>query len=136
MEWLSDRTGILEGSELPVGGISVAAAHNMLNDREYGSFSLLSTMEPNELITVSERGDVLRNFRVFANEILSPDDMEKKAAIVGSEENTLVLIARSLSRNFFRLKQRVLMREFYCSFSKPIRSIPIISRYLNSSPLS
>ena len=104
MEWLSDRTGILEGSELPVGGISVAAAHNRLNDREYGFFSLLSTMEPNELITVSERGDVLRNFRVFANEILSPDDMEKKAAIVGSEENTLVLIARSLSRNFFPAK--------------------------------
>ena len=31
-------------------------------------------------------------FRVFANELLAPDDMEKIAEIAGNEENTLVLI--------------------------------------------
>ena len=92
VEWLGDRCGVLEGSGLPGEGLSVVAAHNTLNDREYGPFALLGTLELNELIAVSGKENDLMTFRVFANELLAPDDMEKIAAIAGNEENTLVLI--------------------------------------------
>ena len=92
VEWLDDRGGVLEGSALPGEGFSVVAAHNTLNDTEYGPFALLGTLELNELIAVSGIGSDLRTFRVFANELLSPDDMEKLASIAEREENTLVLI--------------------------------------------
>ena len=92
MEWLGDRSGVLEGTGLPGEGLSIVAAHNTLNDREYGPFALLGTLELNELIAVTGRGNDLMTFRVFANELLVPDDMEKIASIAGNEENTLVLI--------------------------------------------
>ena len=92
VEWLDDRAGVLEGSALPGEGFSIVAAHNTLNDTEYGPFALLGTLELNELIAVSGMADGLRIFRIFANELLAPDDMEKMASIAGSEENTLVLI--------------------------------------------
>ena len=92
VEWLGDRTGILEGSALPGEGLCAAAAHNTLNDEEFGPFALLGTLELNSLIAVSGRDSGLRTFRVFANELLAPDDMEKAAAIAEREENTLVLI--------------------------------------------
>ena len=59
---------------------------------EFGPFALLGTLELNSLIAVSGRDSGLRTFRVFANELLAPDDMEKAAAIAEREENTLVLI--------------------------------------------
>ncbi len=92
VEWLHDRTGVLEGSPLPGEGYSVLAAHNTLNDTEYGPFALLSTMEINDLITVNEEDGSMKLFRVYANELLDPDDMAKLAAIAEQEENSLVLI--------------------------------------------
>ena len=92
VEWLGERSGVLEGSGLPGEGLSIVAAHNTLNDRVYGPFALLGTLELNELIAVSGKGNDLMTFRVFANELLAPDDMEKIASIAGNEENTLVLI--------------------------------------------
>ena len=92
VEWLDDRGGVLEGSALPGEGFSVVAAHNTLNDMEYGPFALLGTLELNELIAVSGIGSGLRTFRVFANELLAPDDIDKMASIAEREENSLVLI--------------------------------------------
>ena len=92
VEWLDDRGGVLEGSALPGEGFSVVAAHNTLNDTEYGPFALLGTLELNELIAVSGIGSDLRTFRVFANELRAPDDIDKMASIAEREENSLVLI--------------------------------------------
>lgn len=92
VEWLDNRIGVLEGTGLPGEGLSVVAAHNTLNDRQYGPFALLGTLELNELIAVSGNENDLMTFRVFANELLAPDDLEKIASVAGNEENTLVLI--------------------------------------------
>ena len=95
VEWLGDRGGILEGSAMPGEGYSFIAAHNTLNDTEYGPFAMLGTLEVNDLITISGNGKSnknLKTFRVFENTILTPGDMKALEKVAGSEEKTLVLI--------------------------------------------
>ena len=53
------------------------AAHNSLSEKETGPFALLSLLETNDLIAVSGKQNSLKLFRVYANELLAPDDMEK-----------------------------------------------------------
>lgn len=92
VEWLGDRAGVLEGSALPGKGISLVAAHNTLNDTEFGPFALLNSLEVNDLVTVSGEHGSVQTFRVYANELLGTDDMRKVAAIAGQEANSLVLV--------------------------------------------
>ncbi len=92
VEWLSGWAGILDGTALPGEGLSVIAAHNTLNDTEYGPFALLETLETDDLVTIADEEGSLKLFRVYANELLAPDDMETLAAIAGQEENVLVLV--------------------------------------------
>ncbi len=92
VKWLGEKAGLLEGSALPGQGISVIAAHNTLNNTEYGPFALLSTMGRGDMITVRNKNNELLIYRVYANELLEPDDMQKLAAIAGQEENALVLV--------------------------------------------
>ncbi len=92
VEWLGGQSGILEGSALPGQGFSMVAAHNSLNDMETGPFALLRNLEPNDVIAVSGKRNDLKVFRVFANELLAPDDMDTVAAIAAREADTLVLV--------------------------------------------
>ena len=46
IEWLGDCGGILEGSALPGEGYSFIAAHNTLNDTEFGPFAMISSTLP------------------------------------------------------------------------------------------
>ncbi len=92
VQHLGERAGVMEGFSLPGQGCSLIAAHNTLSDAEYGPFALLSTLETNDLITVNGENGLMQTFRVYANELLVPDDFEKLAAIAGQEENSLVLI--------------------------------------------
>ena len=92
VEWLKDRGGILEGSALPGRGITVVAAHNTLNNTEYGPFALLSTMQDGDMITVTDKKNDLLIYRVYANELLEPNDIQKLASIAGQEENAMVLV--------------------------------------------
>ncbi|MBQ6342265.1 MAG: sortase [Anaerolineaceae bacterium] len=94
VDWLGADAGVLAGSALPGEGLSVIAAHNTLNTTSYGPFALLSSLDMNDLIAVSsEDNNNLMFFRVYANELLLPDEMEKLAAIAGQEEDALVLVA-------------------------------------------
>ena len=80
---------------MPGEGYSFIAAHNTLNDTEYGPFAMLGTLEVNDLITISGNGKSnknLKTFRVFENTILTPGDMKALEKVAGSEEKTLVLI--------------------------------------------
>lgn len=92
VDWLGADAGILAGSALPGDGLSVIAAHNTLNTSSYGPFALLSSLDMNDLIAVSSEDNSLKHFRVYANELLLPDDMERLAAIAGQEEDALVLV--------------------------------------------
>ena len=88
--WLGADAGILEGSALPGEGLSVIAGHNTLNDTDYGPFALLSTLEVNDTVMVREESGALKLFRVYANELLEPDDMERLSALAG--DDALVLL--------------------------------------------
>ena len=92
VEWLADRAGLLSGTALPGDGYSIVAAHNTLNAEEYGPFALLSTLENNDTIFVNAPDSSLKLFRVYANELMAPNDMEKLASIAEQEMNTLVLV--------------------------------------------
>ena len=73
-EWLDDRAGVMEGSSLPGEGISLIAGHNTLNDTEYGPFARLYDLEADDSIFVrNDDGELLR-YRVYANELVAPDD--------------------------------------------------------------
>ena len=88
--WLGANAGILEGSALPGEGLSIIAAHNTLNDTQYGPFVLLAAMEPGDRIfTASEEGELL-SFAVYANELLEPDGLAAIESLAG--EGSLVLV--------------------------------------------
>ena len=92
VEWLDARAGLLSGTALPGEGYSIVAAHNTLNAEEYGPFALLSTLMDNDRIFVNNPDGSLRLFRVYANELMAPNDMEKLASVAEQEMNTLVLV--------------------------------------------
>lgn len=92
VEWLGNRAGLLEGSALPGEEYSFIAAHNTLNSEEYGPFALLSTMAPNDLITVNNEDSTMKLFRVYANELIGADDVQKLEKIAEQEADSLVLI--------------------------------------------
>ena len=89
---LGNYAGLLEGSAVPGEGPAVIAAHNTLNDSEYGLFALLGALEINDLIMVNAEDGSVKLFRVYANELFEPDDMAGLTAVAGTAENTLVLI--------------------------------------------
>ena len=90
--WLGNRAGLLEGSALPGEGYSFIAAHNTLNSEEYGPFALLSTMTPNDLITVNSADGPMKLFRVYANELIDENDVQKLTKVAEQEADSLVLI--------------------------------------------
>ena len=92
VEWLGNRAGVLEGSAMPGEGYSFIAAHNTLNSEEYGPFALLSTMEPNDLITVNSEDGTMKLFRVYANELINANDVQKLEKTAEQEADSLVLI--------------------------------------------
>lgn len=92
VEWLADRAGLLSGTALPGDGYSIVAAHNTLNAEEVGPFVLLSTLQDNDTIFVNAPDGSMKLFRVYANELLAPNDMETLASIAEQESNTLVLV--------------------------------------------
>ena len=92
VEWLENRAGLLGGSALPGEGLSIVAAHNTLGTEKAGPFLLLNTLERNDTVLVSGSDGSVQIFRVFANELLKPGDMEKLASVAGEGKNTLVLV--------------------------------------------
>ena len=89
LDW---QAGLLEGSSIPGEGYTVIAAHSTLSEDEYGPFALLGTMNVNDMIAVNVEKKGLLVYRVYANELLRPDDISALASIAGQGKNTLVLV--------------------------------------------
>ena len=92
VEWLGDRAGLLSGSAIPGEGYSMIAAHNHLNNEEFGPFALLFSLEENDRMFVNTAEDGLQIYRDYANELLEPDDLQKMASIAQREEKTMILV--------------------------------------------
>ena len=92
VEWLGDKAGLLSGTYLPGEGTTILAGHNTLNTTEWGPFAMLATLDVNDAIFVTDANNEMKSFRVYANELLGPNDMEKLASIAETFENSLVLV--------------------------------------------
>ena len=92
VEWLGDRAGIMEGSALPGAGYSLIAAHNTLNDTEYGPFALLSQLEETDRIFVRTEQNEILLFQVYANKLIDPSDFETVMSVSEKEPDSLILI--------------------------------------------
>lgn len=92
IEWLGDKAGLLSGSYLPGEGTTIVAGHNTLNNTEYGPFAMLATLEKNDVVFVNQASNNMTTYRVYANELLAPNDMEKLISIAEQFENSLVLV--------------------------------------------
>ena len=91
-EWLGEKGGVLEGYALPGEGYSVIAAHNTLDNTSYGPFARLSEMAENDMIFVKQANGSLLRFRVYANELILPDDFESLKQTAEREMDSLVLV--------------------------------------------
>ena len=91
VEWLGDRAGVLEGSFAPGEGYSLIAAHNTLNDTEYGPFASLAQLQVNDLIFVSSRGKLMK-YGVYANKLTEPDGFGTISAIASKEPGSIILL--------------------------------------------
>lgn len=92
VDWLGADAGILAGSAVPGEGISVIAAHNTLNDTQYGPFALLASMEPGDRIFVRTAEGELLSYAVYANEKIAAANLESLEHIAGMYENSLTLV--------------------------------------------
>ena len=92
VDWLDEKAGVLEGSELPGEGYSIIAAHNTLNDTDYGPFARLFEMESNDMIYVRKPDNSLLRFRVYANELILPNDFDTLKLIAEKEADSLILV--------------------------------------------
>lgn len=86
VEWLGGDAGLLDNGVLPGEGTAVIAAHNHINDMSAGPFLFISTLENNDRIFVTDDDGLMLMYRVYANELVTPDaaDVVYDRAIPGS----------------------------------------------------
>ncbi len=90
--WLGESAGLLEGSDPSGKGMMILAAHNHLNNTETGPFAMLKFLEKGDRIFISDSGNNLSVYEVYANEKAAETDIGAPARIAGPFENALVLI--------------------------------------------
>ncbi len=90
VQWLGEKSGLLEGSNLPGEGLSVVAAHNHVNSGMAGPFAMLNSMVENDRIFVRKPGGALIQYAVSQNLLLKPEEFSALEKVV--TDNSLVLI--------------------------------------------
>ena len=90
--WLGESAGMLEGSDPSGKGMMILAAHNHLSNTETGPFALLKFLEKGDRIFISDSGNNLSIYEVYANEKAAETDIGAPARIAGPFETALVLI--------------------------------------------
>ncbi len=91
-EWIGSNAGILEGSSLPGDGYSIIAAHNTLNNTEYGPFARLFELKENDMIFVRTAQNELLRFKVYDNKLIDPDDFEVLRTTSEKEPGSMILV--------------------------------------------
>lgn len=86
VEWLGADAGLLDNGVVPGKGTAVIAAHNHINDMSAGPFLFIDALERNDRIFVTDDDGLMLMYRVYANELVTPDaaDAVYDHAIPGS----------------------------------------------------
>ncbi len=90
VDWLGKDAGLLQGSDLPGKGISIIAAHNHLNTGETGPFLFLMDLKQNDRIFIRNAAGDMQTFKIYANQKIAPDEIEKMDAL--AKTNCLILV--------------------------------------------
>ncbi len=91
VEWLGKDAGLLSNSALPGHGLSVIAAHNTLNESEYGPFALISTLSEGDRIFI-DSGEKLLIYSIYKNEKIGEHDMSLLESIAAAYDTTVTLL--------------------------------------------
>ena len=74
VDWLREDAGVLSSGALPGKGTSVIAAHNHLDEMNIGPFLWLFELKNNDRVFVTDDDGNVLAFKVYANELLNPED--------------------------------------------------------------
>lgn len=77
VEWLGDQTGIISDGILPGKGTAIIAGHNHINLGTAGPFAFLISLETNDRIFITDEEDPLLEYRVYKNELFSPEESSR-----------------------------------------------------------
>lgn len=92
VEWLGNAAGMLEGFANPGEGFTVLTGHNHLNTTEAGPFALLSALDKGDMIFVTDAGNALRSFKVYASEKIAAADSAAVESIAKRYDGSLTLL--------------------------------------------
>ena len=92
VQWLGDRTCLLEGSAQPGEGVSVLTGHNHLSSTEAGPFAFLSQLEPGTKIFIMKENNDIISFSVLRSELVAAEDISALESIANQFENAMTLI--------------------------------------------
>ena len=92
VEDLGNRAGLLADSARPGEGISVIAAHNTLNEQEYGPFALILLLSPGDRFFVKNSAGDLVMYEVYDNIKINARDFDLLYETASKYESTLTLL--------------------------------------------
>ena len=76
VEWLGADAGLLDNGAEPGKGTAVIAAHNHIDDMSVGPFVFIRELQDNDRIFITDDDGTMLMYRVYANELVTPDAAE------------------------------------------------------------
>ena len=76
VEWLGADAGLLDNGAEPGKGTAVIAAHNHIDDMSVGPFLFIRELQNNDRIFITDDDGTMLMYRVYANELVTPDAAE------------------------------------------------------------
>ncbi len=76
VEWLGADAGLLDNGVEPGKGTAVIAAHNHIDDMSVGPFVFIRELQNNDRIFITDDDGTMLMYRVYANELVTPDAAE------------------------------------------------------------
>ena len=76
VEWLGADAGLLDNGVEPGKGTAVIAAHNHIDDMSVGPFVFIRELQDNDRVFITDDDGTMLMYRVYANELVTPDAAE------------------------------------------------------------